>query len=480
MTGSKIMIVEDEALVSMVLKETLTMFGYNVTSIAYNGYDAIQKAGENRPDLILMDVNLEGDIDGIETAERILDLYDIPVIYLSAYSDTGTLLRAMKTQPYGYLLKPFEQNDLYKNIERALYKYKIKKKLNLKKDIIDSTLSHIPDAFIAVNTEGKINMINSLAEEMTGWKNSEIKGEDFCETFSINTKGTTELMSLLRKKGNNQVSMTYWPSRIPIVTKQDETIHISINIILINDKKGNINQILFILRPKSDSNVIDNVLNSPIPATEKGIVQYYGKLLDAINYPIFIISRKLKLIYYNRAFMNICLNMGLTINATNQPIYEIMPSVLIGTMDDYQDIFDSGTGRKKERTFKKAGDVFSLYTETFPLSITKKGEKSVDYVATIIFDITKEVDRKLRDDATYRDYMVNLELVEEISELTGKLENSIYACMKLTSSLEGSGSEEIINNLENMKIHLADINEKWREFEIRKKTLSRLFSVNGH
>jgi len=253
MTGSKIMIVEDEAIVSMVLKETLTRFGYDVTGIAYNGYDAIQKAGENRPDLILMDVNLEGDIDGIETAERILALYDIPVIYLSAYSDTDTLLRAMKTQPYGYLLKPFEQNDLYKNIERALYKYKIKKKLNPEKEIIDSILSHIPDAFVAVNTEGKINLINSLAEEMTGWKNSEIKGKDFCETFStfsINTRGTTELMSLLRKKGDKQISMTYWPSRIPIVTKKGEKIHISINIILINDKNGNINQILFVLRPK--------------------------------------------------------------------------------------------------------------------------------------------------------------------------------------------------------------------------------------
>jgi len=90
MAGSKIMIVEDEAIVSMVLKETLTTFGYDVTGIAYNGYDAIQKAGENRPDLILMDVSLEGDIDGIETAERILALYDIPVIYLSAYSDTDT------------------------------------------------------------------------------------------------------------------------------------------------------------------------------------------------------------------------------------------------------------------------------------------------------------------------------------------------------------------------------------------------------
>ncbi len=271
--------------------------------------------------------------------------------------------------------------------------------------------------------------------------------------------------------------MTYWPSRIPVVTKKGEIIHISINVILINDKKGNITQILFILRPKSDSNVRDNVLNSSIPVTDKGIPQYYGKLLDAINYPIFIIGRKLKLIYYNRAFMNLCLNLGLTINATNQPIYEIMPSVLIGTMDDYQDIFNSGTGRKKERTFKKAGDVFSLYTETFPLSTTKKGKKSVDYVATIIFDITKEIDRKLRDDATYRDYMANLELVEEISEMTGELENYVYACMKLTDSPEGSGSEEMINNLEHMKFSLADINEKWREFEIRKKSLSRLFSM---
>jgi two-component system, response regulator PdtaR len=126
MPDKKIFIVEDEPIVAMMLEDTLAQLGYAVAGTAANGNDAIKRIGETRPDLILMDIRIEGEMDGIETAEKVTALYHLPVVYLTAHSDEKTLERAMATQPHGYLLKPFRTRELYSTLEIALYKHRLK------------------------------------------------------------------------------------------------------------------------------------------------------------------------------------------------------------------------------------------------------------------------------------------------------------------------------------------------------------------
>jgi two-component system, response regulator PdtaR len=126
MPDKKIFIVEDEPIVAMMLEDTLAQLGYEVAGTATNGNDAIRKIGETHPDLILMDIRIEGEMDGIETAEKVTSLYQLPVVYLTAHSDEKTLERAMATQPHGYLLKPFRTRELYSTLEIALYKHRLK------------------------------------------------------------------------------------------------------------------------------------------------------------------------------------------------------------------------------------------------------------------------------------------------------------------------------------------------------------------
>ncbi len=125
MANEKILIVEDEGIVSLHIKKTLEDLGYVVSGIAGSGEEAIIKAMENRPDLVLMDIVLQGIVDGIDAAEKIRDLFNIPVIYLTAYADDSTLERAKMTTPFGYIVKPFKERDLYIAIEFALYKAKM-------------------------------------------------------------------------------------------------------------------------------------------------------------------------------------------------------------------------------------------------------------------------------------------------------------------------------------------------------------------
>lgn len=123
MTGKRILIVEDEGIVARDMGKILTRLGFEVAAVAYSGPEAVRRAEEEKPDLVLMDIVLKGEMDGIEAAKRIREAADIPVVYFTAYADAGILKRAEVTEPYGYILKPFRERELHAVIEIAFYKH---------------------------------------------------------------------------------------------------------------------------------------------------------------------------------------------------------------------------------------------------------------------------------------------------------------------------------------------------------------------
>ena len=127
MAEGRILIVEDEHIVAMGIKRMLKGLGYTVTGVASSGEDAISKAESTFPDVVLMDIMLKGDMDGVEAAKEIRERFDVPVVYLTAYSDNNILERAKRTEPLGYIVKPFDEKDLYSNIEVALHRHRKEK-----------------------------------------------------------------------------------------------------------------------------------------------------------------------------------------------------------------------------------------------------------------------------------------------------------------------------------------------------------------
>ena len=131
MSKEKILIVEDEGIVILHIRKALENLGYVVAGIASHGDDAIVKATEIRPDLVLMDIVLKGAVDGIDAAGKIQAILNIPVIYLTAHADENTLQRAKVTEAFGYIVKPFRERDLQIAIEFALYKSRMEGERNL-------------------------------------------------------------------------------------------------------------------------------------------------------------------------------------------------------------------------------------------------------------------------------------------------------------------------------------------------------------
>jgi DNA-binding NarL/FixJ family response regulator len=133
----KILVVEDEAVIALRLQKRLAEMGYDVPDIAYSGDEAVEKAGRLEPDLVLMDVMIPGKMDGIEAAKTIKDEFDVPVVFLTAFSEDTIIERAKQAEPFGYLLKPFQDREIKAAIEVALYKKKMEDKLRKARDELE-------------------------------------------------------------------------------------------------------------------------------------------------------------------------------------------------------------------------------------------------------------------------------------------------------------------------------------------------------
>ena len=149
MSDIRIMIVEDEWVIADDIQRSLRTLGYNISSVAASGEDAIKKAGKDKPGLVLMDIVLQGEMDGVEAASQIRNLFDIPVIYLTAITDMKVLERAKVTGPFGYMIKPFEDRELQGNIEMALFKHKMEKELRQAKEEAGKAIE-LKDKFVSL------------------------------------------------------------------------------------------------------------------------------------------------------------------------------------------------------------------------------------------------------------------------------------------------------------------------------------------
>ena len=179
----RILIVEDELLIAKGIQRCLRTYNYSDTHIALNGEKAIDKVADIHPNIILMDIMLKEGIDGIQTAKEIRSRYDIPVIYLTSYSDKETLERAKQTEPYGYILKPFGEKELVSCIEIALYKHKMEKRLKKREKWYSTVLKSIGDAVITTDPNGIITFINPVAEKVTGYEYKEAVGQKLSNIF---------------------------------------------------------------------------------------------------------------------------------------------------------------------------------------------------------------------------------------------------------------------------------------------------------
>jgi PAS domain S-box-containing protein len=231
---NKILIVEDEIIVAAHIAESLKHSGYKVTDKVSYGEQAVESVMQNRPDLVLMDIVLNGPMDGVEAGEVIYSNFDIPIIFLTAHVDKKTLARAKRVQPFGYLVKPFKEKDLHSGIQMALEKHRQEKGLKERERWLSSSLQNLGEVVIATDKDAKVTFFNRAAHSMTGLTERQALGTHLTDLWGRGTPSApanNPFMTVL-KNGKSQFFRDW------LLQVKDKTVKANIRVTLVIDEVG--------------------------------------------------------------------------------------------------------------------------------------------------------------------------------------------------------------------------------------------------
>lgn len=293
MADSKILIVEDEGIEALDIQSRLINLGYPAPEIAYSGEEAILKAKEICPDLVLMDIMLNGEIDGIAAAEQIHDRLDVPVVYLTAYADDETLRRAKVTGPFGYIVKPFKERELRVTIDVALYKHTMERKLKESEKWLATTIKSIGDAIVATDKDGLIVFMNPIAENLMGWKMEEAVNTRLTKIFNIINRSTRQPVENPVDKVIQVGSIVGLANHTILITRDGNEIPIDDSAAPIKDDKGNITGVVLVFRDVTGrENALAEICKYR-DALEARVLERTAELADA-NKGLLEYSRRLE------------------------------------------------------------------------------------------------------------------------------------------------------------------------------------------
>lgn len=244
----RIFIVEDEAIVAADLSDRLGQLGFEVAGTADSGERALRSIPSASVDLVLMDIVIKGRINGIETARQLRSLCDLPVVYLTSHADNKTVHSAVGTDPYGYVLKPFNDRELQVAIRIALLRHGTETKLRRLEKWMATTLASIGDGVIATDPQGRITLLNAAAQRLTGWADDEALGRQFDEVFRIIDAHSARPVADVLERGRQESFELGVEEPVLLQRRQGGTLPIDDSVAPIRDDDGQTSGVVLVFR----------------------------------------------------------------------------------------------------------------------------------------------------------------------------------------------------------------------------------------
>ena len=269
MPATQVMIVEDESVIALDIKQSLNRLGYSVCGMAASGDSALRKIATNRPDVILMDIHLKGEMTGIDVSERVKSDFQIPIVYLTANADSSTFQEAKGTDPYGYILKPFDEKELGIAIEIALHQHQKGAAVRSSERWYATAFQSLNDAVIATDTEGLVVFMNAASEALTGYRLADVVNQPIEDVLVFHrkikqldqVKLSGSVSSILEAAMRGRATVPF-PHNALVATQDSKTAPVEGGASAIRDVSGNIIGTIFIFKQIQDS----SLFGAPVPS----------------------------------------------------------------------------------------------------------------------------------------------------------------------------------------------------------------------
>lgn len=363
MSNYKIMIVEDEEIVAADIQMSVEKMGYSVCAMASSGIEAIKKADLTRPDLILMDIVLKGGMDGIEAAKQIKELYKIPVVYLTAFGENDMIQRAKVAEPYGYITKPFRDRDLQIAIEISIYKKQAEKALEIEKERFKVTLRSIGDGVITTDLQCRVVLINTVAEELTGWPQHKASGKQIDEVFKIINEFTRKICENPIKKVIETGAIVGLANHTILVSSDGTERIIADSGAPIRDRDGNIIGVVLVFHDITERVIIEAELQKSQKLESIGVLA--GGIAHDFNNMLGIISGNI--------------SYALSIIDNKGELFEILNDAQTGTKQAQKLTQQLLTFAKGGAPVKKEANLKELLKES-ALFVTRGSKVSIEFI----------------------------------------------------------------------------------------------------
>jgi DNA-binding LytR/AlgR family response regulator len=274
MSKTRILVVEDESIVAKDIQRTLEKLGYEVPATASSAESAFQKLEEVEPDLVFLDIKLKGEQDGVHIAEHIKDRYDIPVIFLTSFVDQDTIDRAKVTEPYGYLVKPFNEGDLKTTVEMALFKFSKDRALRMSEQRLSNALGKIENAVFVTDQDLRLNYINEKALAICGGLSGmDSVGLDIYSLIGIEKEGGVSISKDDLKSTVVRDNILSLSNAYVIIKKDNSNIPCNFTASAVRDEKDNFLGVAIVVTDASESIVPATNQTTPSTVMDNQVVQ---------------------------------------------------------------------------------------------------------------------------------------------------------------------------------------------------------------
>ena len=451
MKENKILIVNDDVSDAIRLKTTLRQNNFEVSGLIVDFYEAIQNAGSQKPDLVIMRIGISGSINAIDAASKIIENYRIPVLFIVGDEDLELLDQVKRLNNPVILVKPFSEKELINSISLALNRHKAGEKSRKNKnaaniDPIETNLAEIPAPAITINKRGAITRTNKEMEYLTGFGRNELIGKKFLSFIK-----TTE------ENGDEEEDVQIWPDKVLIRKSDGTTQRVSIVAGFLKTYGDYLDEQVFIFKKESEETGF----------VSKDMDVIFAKVLNSLDDIVFVLNTKMEITHFNQKFSSFAKRISISDFQLARPIYEIPQFSKIANVNIYEELFKTGKAMQQVKRYgTDKARIFMLF-RFIPLET----EGKVTHLITVMRDITEIEDSRQKSSVIYEEFMKNSSLIKNIHLSIGDIRTALYQMVKFVEKnpeqLRDPAFQQVAKLTRNAEKKLIVFDSVWSKYEIQ-------------